>query len=92
MSIKEALALKDVVYTIGENTFTLRRPSVADLVEAVEQSKNSPNQFVAWLVYNHLVEDGKLAFDNVEQVMLCDGILIDLLATRIDKLYGEGKN
>lgn len=92
MSIKEALALKNIDVVIGEHTFTLRRPSVADLIEATEQSKIAPKEFVAWLVYNHLVEDGKLAFDSVEQVLLCDGILIDAIATHIDKLYGEGKN
>ena len=90
MSIKEALTLKNKVVQIGGHTFTLRRPSVADLVEAVEQSKKSPSTFMAWLVYNDLVEDGKLVFDNVEEVLASDGVTVEAISAEIDKLYGAG--
>lgn len=92
MSIKEALALKNVVVVIGEHTFTLRRPSVADLIEAAEQSKKSPNTFLAWLVYNHLIEDGKPLFSSVEEVMLCDAVVAEVIGREVDKLYGEGRD
>jgi hypothetical protein len=91
MSIKDALARKDVVVVVGGHSFTLRRPSVADLVEATEQSKK-PETFVVWMVMNHLIEDGKPVFINVEEVLECDGNMIEAIAVEIDKLYGEGRD
>ena len=55
-----------------------------------EESKKSPSTFMAWLVYNHLVEDGKLVFDNVEEVLASDGVTVEAISAEIDKLYGAG--
>ena len=43
MSLRDALALKNKVIVVDGTEVTLRRPSVADLVEAVQQSKTSTN-------------------------------------------------
>jgi hypothetical protein len=91
MSIREALLLKNHSVEIQGTTFTFRRPSAADLIAAVEESKN-PN-FSAWLVKNHLLdEEGKPFFSNVNEVLESDGMTIFILASEIDKLYGEGGN
>jgi hypothetical protein len=92
MSIKDALARKDVVVEIGGYSFTLRRPSVADIIEATEQSAKEPKHFVAWLVMNHLIEDGKPLFTSIQEVLDSDGNMVEALAAEIDRLYGEGRD
>lgn len=92
MSIREALKLKNYECQIGGEKITLRRPSAMDMVEAVEFSKKEPNKFGAWLVYNHLIEDGQKMFSNIEDVLKCDGNVIAAIAVEIDKLYGEGRD
>jgi len=89
MNIKDALSLKPVVVTAGEHSFTLRRPSVADLAQAVEESKKAEPHFTCWLIANHLVEDGKPIFDSPEEVLACDASLITFLATKLDEIYSE---
>lgn len=92
MPIKDALKLKDHVCSIQDHTFVLRRPSVADLAQAVAEAKQGDPHFSCWLVFNHLVEDGKPVFDNQEEVLSCDGGLINFLVNEIDRLYGESQD
>jgi hypothetical protein len=87
MSIKNALALRNHTCQAEGHTFVLRRPSIADMAEAVVQAKQGDPGFSAWLVMNHLVEDGKPVFDTPEEVLACDGSLINFLVTEIDGLY-----
>lgn len=92
MSIKDALLRKNVVVVVGEHSFTLRRPSVADLIQASEQMKTDPSTFVAWLVKEHLIENEIPVFLDIDEVMGCDGNMVEALAMEIDKLYGEGRD
>lgn len=92
MSIREALRLKNYDCEVGGEKITLRRPSAMDMIEAVEFSKKDPNKFGAWLVYNHLIEDGTKMFQSVDDVLKCDGGVIAAIALEIDKLYGEGRD
>jgi len=89
MSIKNALALRNHTCQAEGHTFVLRRPSVADLAEASVQAKQGDPGFSAWLVFNHLVEDGKPVFDSPEEVLQCDASLVTFLVDQIDRLYGE---
>lgn len=91
MSIRDALTLKNAVVQIGGQEITLRRPSALDMIDAVENSKNEKT-FAAWLVKNHLLDDGKPMFNTLEEVLECDGILVAAIAVEIDKLYGEGRD
>jgi len=92
MSIKNALTLKNHVCSIQDHTFTLRRPSVADLAQAVSEAAKGDPHFSCWLVFNHLVEDGKPVFDTQDEVLACDGGLINFLVAEIDRLYGESQD
>jgi len=89
MNLKDALTLKNKEVDLGELKVSLRRPSLADLAEAYTQSKEGVN-FTAWLVYNHLLEDDKQYFNSIDEVMKCDGLVIEKIAVEIDKLYSEG--
>ena len=91
MSIKDALTLKNYTVNIQGTDFTFRRPSCADMIAAVEQNTNK--NFAAWLVLNHLLdENGKPFFSSIEEVLDADGTTVFILASEIDKLYGEGGN
>jgi hypothetical protein len=93
MSLRDALALKNVACVIGDFKCQLRRPSVADLAEAQEVLKNTPDKFMGWLVYNHLLEEnGEPVFTSIDQVLGSDLQLVELIAVEIEKLYGEGGN
>jgi hypothetical protein len=93
MSIRDALQLKAVTVTIPSGLeVILRRPSTMDLLAAMEQSKDKPQTFSAWLVHNHLIDNGNKVFYSVDEVMGCDVLLINEIAVEIEKLYGEGKN
>lgn len=93
MSLRDALALKNVACVIGDMKCQIRRPSVADLAEATQVLKDSPEKFSCWLVYNHLLEEnGERVFTSIEQVYNSDLSLVELIAAEIDKLYGEGGN
>jgi hypothetical protein len=93
MSLRDALALKNVHCKIGELEFQLRRPSVADLAEASDIAKNKPNDFACWMICNHLLEpNGDKVFQSLEQVKSCDAALVEQICNEIDKLYGEGGN
>lgn len=93
MSIKEALTLKPfTTKTSSGLDIVLRRPSTLDLLEAMEISKKEPDKFGAWLVYNHLIENGTSVFANLDEVLQCDYELVNEIAIVVDKLYGEGKN
>jgi len=93
MSLRDALALKNVACVIGDFKCQIRRPSVADLAEAQEVLKNTPNNFTCWLVYNHLLEEnGDKVFTSIEQVFQSDLQLVEMISLEIEKLYGEGGN
>lgn len=93
MSLREALALKNVSCKIGELEFQLRRPSVADLAEATDFAKNKPEDFACWMISNHLLEmNGDKVFHKLDEVKSCDATLVEKICIEIDKLYGEGGN
>lgn len=93
MSIKAALALQPfTTKTPSGLEITVRRPNTLDLVEAIEVSKTTPDHFAAWLVYKHLQENGTSVFANLDEVLQCDVLIINEIASVVEKLYGEGKN
>lgn len=90
--IRAALTIKNHTFTIQGNEYVVRRPSVADLIAAAEESKGK-NNFAAWLVYNHLVdEQGQQVFTTIEEVIECDVRMIEKIADEIEPLYGEGRD
>ena len=93
MSIRDALQLKAItVKTPSGLEVILRRPSTMDLLAAMEQSKSKPETFAAWLVQNHVIENGGRVFLTVDEVMGYDVNMVEEIAKEVEKLYGEGKN
>jgi hypothetical protein len=93
MSIKDALKLKSHKTTTASGLdILIRRPSTLDLLAAMEESKDRPNTFGAWLVFNHLIDENGKVFLSIEEVLQCDVALVEEVAREVEKLYGEGKN
>lgn len=90
--IRAALTIKNHSFTIQGNEYMVRRPSVADLVAAAEESKGK-NNFAAWLVYTHLIDsDNTQVFASIEEVLMCDVRMVERIADEIEPLYGEGRD
>lgn len=70
----------------------LRRPSIADLLEAIDISGNPKIHFVSWTVFNHLLEGNKPMFSSLDEVMQCDFHLVEKIGKEIDILYAEGRD
>jgi hypothetical protein len=93
MSLKDALRLAPfTTKTPSGLDITVRRPNTLDLITAIEVSKKDADKFAAWLVFNHLQENGTNVFANLDEVLQCDVGLINEIASVVEKLYGEGKN
>jgi len=92
MSLRDALKLTNKLVKIDDMDVVLRRPSIADLVEAIEVSGNPKIHFAAWTVLNHLLEENKPMFSSLEEVMICDFRLVEKIGKEIDILYNEGRD
>lgn len=92
MTIRDAFLLRDHTETIGGVAFTLRRPSALDVLEALEVGAKTPTRVPAWLVWRHLVEDGKPVFASMDEVLAADGVLVARIAEAAERLYTEGRD
>lgn len=70
-------------------TIWLRRPTVADLVAAVDQQARG-TFMPAWFVHAHVLQGDGLMFRTVEEVMRLDGPAVVELARTIEGFYAEG--
>lgn len=92
MSLRDALKLTNKVVEVDGMEVVLRRPSIADLVEAIEVSGDPKIHFVSWTVLNHLLEGNKPMFSSLDEVMICDFRLVEKIGKEIDILYNEGRD
>lgn len=94
MNIKEVLRMKPHKFYCAAAGVELemRRPSMIDYAQAVEEAKRDEAGFAYWLVLNHLTENGNPVFSSRKEVEECDVKLILEIASEIDKLYGEGRD
>lgn len=93
MSIRDALTLKPYRGTLADGTsIEIKRPSALDLIEALEVSNKTPERLQAWLVFRHLVEDGKPVFESLEDVLNADAFAVQRISALIEPLYGEGRD
>lgn len=92
MNILDALKLKNFETQFGDQKVVIRRPSALDMIAAAEYHESNPSKFGAWLVWNHLLDGDKKAFNSVEEVLECDAHAVAKIADIVDKLYVEGGN
>jgi hypothetical protein len=92
MSIRDALTLKPKTVEIDGQAVTLKRPSALDLLEALEESKRAPERLYLWLVWRHLIEDGRPVFASADEVAGCDARMVQLIGKQCELLYEEGRD
>jgi hypothetical protein len=92
MSIRDALTLKPKTVDIDGHAVTLRRPSALDLLEALEEAKLNPSRMYLWLVWRHLIEDGRPVFASVDEVAGCDARMVQRIGKACELLYEEGRD
>jgi hypothetical protein len=90
--ISEALQLKPATVAVGGTVFTVTRPSVLDMIDALEQSKRAPDQMLAWLVWRHTRDGSGPMFATLEEVLACDVHAVSRLGQGIQALYEEGRD
>jgi predicted DNA-binding ArsR family transcriptional regulator len=93
MSIRDALKLRNWRGQLPDGTAVeLRRPSVLDLIEALEVSAKTPERVQAWMVLRHLVENGEPVFASVDEVLASDALVVQRIAQMAEALYSEGRD
>lgn len=93
MSIRDALKLRNWRGQLPDGTpVELRRPSVLDLIEALEVSAKTPERVQAWMVLRHLVENGQSVFESVDEVLASDALVVQRIAQMAEALYSEGRD
>lgn len=91
--IRDALTLKPAEIEVGGTRYTVSRPSVLDMIEALEHSRTAPQTMLPWLVFRHLLEaDGSRAFGSLDEVLACDVHAVSAIGQRVQLLYEEGRD
>jgi hypothetical protein len=93
MTIRDALLLRHATVDTSFGVVTLRRPSAADVIEAMDVSAKAPGHLYAHLVWRHLLDEtGAPAFDSLERVLQCDGTRVLEIGRAAERLYAEGRD
>jgi hypothetical protein len=73
--------------------FELRRPTVADLAEALHVNATTPTDANPWMLKRHLLtENGVPVFASIDDARNCPLALATLLIPLIEGLYAEGRD
>ena len=93
MTIRDAIKLTPARRTLPDGTpYVLSRPTVLDLVEAIEFNKDKPTQLHAWLAWKHLRDDDGPVFASLAEALSAPASVITIIGTEADKLYSEGRD
>jgi len=91
--ISDALRMKPAEIEVGGTRYRVSRPSVLDMIDALEHSRQSPQTMLAWLVWRHLLEqDGSRAFETLDQVLACDAHAVTAIGQQVQLFYEEGRS
>lgn len=91
--ISDALRLRPATVAVGAETIAVSRPSVLDMIDALEHSRTSPDTMLPWLVLRHARDAaGAPMFSTLEEVMECDMHAVSALGQGIQRLYEEGRD
>ena len=91
--IRSILECKPVPCEIKGFHFLLKRPDVADLLDAIEVSAKDPKNVKPWTLHRHLLDgDGEPIFPDIQSARLCPAHLGAEACERIEQLYNEGRD
>lgn len=77
---------------LGFNVY-IKRPTIADLIDAIEMTAKDPTNIKPWTLHRHLLdEDGLPIFPTVEDARLCPAHFGAEACARIEALYNAGRD
>lgn len=89
--IRSILALEPIEAEYRGVRLRIDRPTLADLVEALDVQQRAPASGRAWFLYRHLKDaDGSPLFDSVEAAERAPAGLAARFVPQIEALYSEG--
>lgn len=89
--IRAILSLQPIAAEWNGCRFEISRPTLADLVEAVDVNTKSPENARAWCLYRHCQDtDGKPLFADVADAMAAPAGFAAKVVPQIEALYNEG--
>jgi len=87
------LALDPVRVDVDGAVVMLSRPTLADLIDAIEINRTRPEDGKAWQLMRHAhAEDGSKLFPDIASAWACPAHIAALLSVKIESLYNEGRD
>jgi hypothetical protein len=91
--IRSILALEPVRIEVDGCEVVITRPTIADLVDAIEINRSTPEIGKYWQMARHVLHpDGTRLFASVEEAARCPAHIGAAICLRIDSLYNEGRD
>ena len=92
-SISDILELKPVPLDLNGAPCFLKRPTLADLVDAISANERGPGFAKAWALHRHLLDaEGGPVFKSVEDALSMPAGLAAKAVQAIEALYSEGSD
>lgn len=91
--IRAMLALDPVRVDVDGAVVMLSRPTLLDLIDAIEVNRTQPENGKAWQLSRHAhAEDGSKLFPDIASAWACPAHIAALLTVKIETLYNEGRD
>ena len=92
-NLRDILSLKPVPTTVAGFDVVISRPTICDLVEAIEINEKRPSDARPWMLHRHLLDaSGTPLFASVEDARLCPAHVGAEAIRKIELLYNEGRD
>ena len=91
--IRAMLALEPVRVDVDGAEVLIKRPTLADLIDAIEVNRTQPENGKYWQLQRHtMAPDGTQLFADIAAAAQCPAHIAALLSVRIESLYNEGRD
>lgn len=91
--IRAILALEHKPFELNGAACLLKRPTLADLVDAVSANEQGPVFSKAWALHRHLLDPtGSPVFSTVDEAMRAPAGIAAKAVAAIEALYSEGSD
>jgi hypothetical protein len=92
-SLRDMLTLKPVRVEVDGMVVMLSRPTLVDLVEAVQAAERGPVEARCFTLHRHAHDEaGVPIFDSIEHAGRCPAHVAAPLVVAIERLYNEGRD
>jgi hypothetical protein len=91
--IRDIMRLKPVEIEIDGFPLKIARPTIMDLIEALQVNATRPEEGRAWLLRRHLLDDaGAEVFASIDDARQCPAHIAAPAIVAIERLYNEGRD